>query len=192
MSVPGKVYGRIFKERVIENSEGQIGQEQSGFRKGRSCADRIFVLKQICKKTKEKKKRVYVTFMDLEKAYDRVDRDAIWQVMIIYGIGRKVLKDIMSFYDEGRACVMLRNMVSESFEVKLGLRHGCVMSPWLFYMFIDGVVRDVFSRVNGMGVKMSENGEREWVLSQLLFADDTALVAESAEQLRCLIREFKH
>merc|ERR1739841_243457 len=44
LSVPGKVYGRILIERVIENSERQIGEEQSGFRKGRSCADQIFVL----------------------------------------------------------------------------------------------------------------------------------------------------
>ena len=47
LSVPGKVYGRILIERVIENSEGQIGEEQSGFRKGRSCADQIFVLRQV-------------------------------------------------------------------------------------------------------------------------------------------------
>jgi len=52
-------------------------------------------------------------------------------------------------------------MVSESFVVKMGLRQGCVMSPWLFNMFMDGVVREVYSRVNGMGVKMSEDGERE-------------------------------
>ena len=64
------------------------------------------------------------------------------------------------------------------------------MSPWLFNMYMDGVVREVYSRVNGMGVKMRVDGEREWVLSQLLFADDTALVAESAEQLKCLVREF--
>ena len=79
--------------------------------------------------------------------------------------------------------------VSESFEVKMGLRQGCVMSPWLFNMYMDGVVREVYNRVNGMGVSMTM-GDIWWVLSQLLFADDTALVAESAEQLQCLVSEF--
>ena len=55
MSVPGKVHGRILIECVIEKSEGQIGEEQSGFRKGRSCANQIFVLRQVCEKMKEKK-----------------------------------------------------------------------------------------------------------------------------------------
>merc|ERR1712001_819488 len=90
----------------------------------------------------------------------------------------------------GRACVRVGSKVSESFEVRVGLRQGCVMSPWLFNIYMDGVVTEVYSRVNGMGVKMRVHGESEWILSQLLFADDTALVAESAEQLQCLVREF--
>ena len=68
----------------------------------------------------------------------------------------------------------------ESFVVKMSLRQGCVMSPWLFNMFMDGVVREVYSRVNGMGVKMSEDDEREWVLSQLFFV----------KKKRCLCRTW--
>ena len=63
--------------------------------------------------------------------------------MRIYGIVGRVLRGIRSFYDEGRACVRVGNMVSESFVVKMGLRQGCVMSPWMFNMFMDGVVREV-------------------------------------------------
>ena len=89
----------------------------------------------------------------------------------------------MSFYDEEIACVRVRNMV-------MGLRQGCEMSPWLFDMFMDGVARELSSRVNEMGVKLSEFGERERMLCQLLFADDNAVVAQSAEQQQCLVRDF--
>ena len=190
LSVPGKLYGRVLIERVVETSEQQIGEEQSGFRKGRSCADQIFVVRQLCEKLKEKRKLVYMAFMDLEKAYDRVDREALWQVMRIYGIGGKVLKGIMSFYDGSRACVRVGGTESECFGVNVGLRQGCVMSPWLFNVYMDGVVREVYSRTHGRGVKLRNESGNEWVLSQLLFADDTALVADSAEQLQALVREF--
>ena len=63
LSVPGKLYGRVLIERVVETSEQQIGEEQSGFRKGRSCADQIFVVRQLCEKLKnlkEKRKLVYI------------------------------------------------------------------------------------------------------------------------------------
>ena len=58
-----------------------IDDEQWGFRAGRGCVDQIFTLKQIGKKAREKKCRVYVGFIALEKAYNRVSREALWQVL---------------------------------------------------------------------------------------------------------------
>ena len=169
--VPGKVCRRILIDRVNEHSEGQIGEEQGGFRKARSCADQIFVLRQVSEKMTEKKRRLFVAFMDLEKAYDKVDRDGMWQGMRINGVGGKGLRGIKRFYDDGRACVRVGSEACESFEVRMGLRQGCVMSPWLFNMYLDGMVRGVDNRVNRMGVSMSMGGVW-WVLGQLLYAED--------------------
>ncbi len=70
--------------------------------------------------------------MDLEKAYDEVDWLALWEVLRIYGVGGKRLSAINSFYEETTACVKISGETSKHFEVKVGLRQGCVMSPWLF------------------------------------------------------------
>ena len=67
--------------------EGLIYDEQGGFRVGRGCVNQIFTLKQIGKKGWEKKCKVYMGFMDLEKAYDRVSREALWQVLRMYDVG---------------------------------------------------------------------------------------------------------
>ena len=64
-------------ERVKACTEHQIGEEQCGFRSGRGCVDQVFALKNVCEKYLEKQMDLYVAFMDLEKAYDRVDRDAL-------------------------------------------------------------------------------------------------------------------
>ena len=53
-----------------------IALVQSGFRRGRGCTDQIFIVRQICKKYLGKGKGVYFAFLDLEKAYDRVDKGA--------------------------------------------------------------------------------------------------------------------
>ena len=63
-----------------------INDEQEGFREGRGCVDQIFTLKHIGEKAREKKCRVYVGFIDLEKAYDRDNREALWQVLRIYDV----------------------------------------------------------------------------------------------------------
>ena len=50
-------------------------------------------------------REVYMAFMDLEKAYDGIDRNALWQVLRLYGIGGSLRKLFQSFYCESRACV---------------------------------------------------------------------------------------
>ncbi len=52
-----------------------------------------------------KDKELYADFMDLEMAYDRVDREALWNVLRIYGVGGQLLKGIQAFYREVNACV---------------------------------------------------------------------------------------
>ena len=77
----------------------------------------------------------------------------------------------------------------EWFPVNVGLRQGCVMSPWLFNVYMDGVVREVNVRVLGKGLELlSANGYR-FEINKLLFADDTALVADSEKFCR-LVSDF--
>ena len=74
LSVVGKAYGRLLIKRIRDVTEGVIGDEQCGFRRERGCMDQVFVVRQVCEKYIAKGKDVYWAFMDLEKAYDRVDR----------------------------------------------------------------------------------------------------------------------
>ncbi len=79
--------------------------------------------------------------MNLEKAYDRVDWMTLWDVSKIYGVGEKLLNAIKSFYEDASACVKISGETSEDFEIEVGLRQGCVMSPCLFNFYMDGVMR---------------------------------------------------
>ena len=81
LSVVGKLYGRVLIERVKQVTEMRIGEEQGGFRVGRGCVDQVFTLRLIEEKFREKKKDLYACFMDLEKAYDRVCRRNLWEVL---------------------------------------------------------------------------------------------------------------
>ncbi len=125
-----------------------------------------------------KRKKLYAAFMDLEKAYDRVDWLALWEVLKIYGVRRKLLSVIKSSYEEASTCVKISGETSEHFKIKVGLRQGCVMSPWLSNIYMDGVMREMKGRVGEAGVRMYAEG-RKWVLNSILFADDTALIAEN-------------
>ena len=64
----------------------------------------------------------------------------MWQMLRVYGVRGKLLKAVQSFYVDCRTCVLVGNDVSEWFPVNVGLRQGCVMSPCLFNVYLDGVV----------------------------------------------------
>ena len=87
LNVVGKIYAEILVDRVRRMTEGFIDDEQKGFKAGKWRVDQIFTLKQIGGKAQEEKCRVNVDFIDLEKIYDRVNREALWQVLRMYNVG---------------------------------------------------------------------------------------------------------
>ena len=114
--------------------------------------------------------------MDLENACDMIDRHGMWQMPRVYRVGKKLLKAVQSFYIDSR--------------VNVGLRQGCVMSPWLFNVYMGGVVREVNVRVLGKGLELLSANSGRLEITQLLFADDTALEADS-EKLCRLVSELR-
>ena len=68
-------------------------------------------------------------FIDLEKAYDKVLREALWQGLRMYDVGGKLLGGIKSLYVDSLACVRVKGGVSERFRIDSGVRKGCIMSP---------------------------------------------------------------
>ena len=80
--------------------------------------------------------------------------------------------------------------MSEWLQVDVGLRQGCVMFPWLFNAYMDGVVREVSRRVLGKGLELLSANDGRFEINQLLFANDTALMADSEEKLCRLVSEF--
>ena len=114
----------------------------------------------------------------------------MWQMLRVYGVGGKLLKAVQSFYVDSRACILVVNDVSEWFPVNVGLKQGYVMSPWLFNVYMDGVVREVNVRVLGKEQELLSANGGKFEINQLLFADDTALVADLEEKLCRLVNEF--
>ena len=124
------------------------------------------------------------------KANDTIDRQGMWQMLMVYGVGRNLLKAVQSFYADSRACVRIGMQVSEWFPVNVGMRQGCVMSPWLFNVYMDGVVREVNARVLGKALELLSVNDGRFEINQQLFSDYTALVADSEQKLCRLVTAF--
>ena len=83
-------------------------------------------------KAQEIKCRVYVGFMHLEKAYDRVNREALWQILKMYDMGGKLLNGIKSMYVNSLSCVRVKGVESECFRIDSGVETGVYHVPLAF------------------------------------------------------------
>ena len=175
LSIPGKVYASVLEKRIRAITERKVLEEQGAFRRGRSCVDQLFIVRQLGEKIIEKNRRMLMVCVDLEKAYDRVDRELLWKVLRTYGVNGALMRAVKSLYENSKACVIVQGKESDWFKVGQGVRQGCTMSPWIFNIFMDNIVREAKQRFDG-GVEM-ELG----TIQLLLFADDLMLVAERDE-----------
>ena len=98
LSVIGKLFGRVLIKRVRAGTECAIGEEQCEFRQSRRYMDQVFDVRQVCEKYLANGKDVFWAFMDLEKAYDTIDRHGMWQMLKVYGVGRKLLTAVQFLY----------------------------------------------------------------------------------------------
>ena len=94
-------------------------------------------------------KTVYLGLIDLEKMCDKVNRKVLRQVLRMYDVGGKLLSGIKNTNVDSSACVRVKGGESEGFTIDSEMRHGCIMSPWLFNIYMDEVMKEV-----KMGMRM--------------------------------------
>ena len=91
---------------------------------------------------------LHMCFVDLQKAYDTVDRTLLWQVLTRIGVPPQMIAVIRQFHDGMRACCVRPDdgVCSDWFKVEQKLRQGCVLSPLLFNIFFAAVLNVVLQR----------------------------------------------
>ena len=87
-----------------------------------------------------KKKGMFASFIDLSKAYDRLDRMKLWRCLIKKGLSGRMIDFLKPTYLGIRCEVKVGDEFSDSFEVTTGLRQGCILSPLLFSLYINSFV----------------------------------------------------
>ena len=162
--------------------ESQIQDTLCGFRPGRGTTNQLFTLSQVFEKAWEFAKQIYTAFIDLDNAYDQVPRDLLWSVLKEFEISGCLLAAIRSLSDDCKSHVRINGSKSGSFQVRVGFRQGCVLTPLLFIIFMDTISR----RTTTPDCVKIGNARVE----SLLFADDVARLASSSAGFRRALDQF--
>jgi len=142
--------------------------------------DCIFSATQIIEKHREFNIPAYMVFIDFKKAFDSVDRDKLWTIMLSREISKHIITIIQKIYMENIKRVNACNGIPEDFGViTQGMRQGCPPSPVLFNLYLDKAIRIWLQKF-----KKTSKYFKELIFNTLLFADDQFIISDTEENLQ--------
>ncbi|VDP32583.1 unnamed protein product [Schistosoma curassoni] len=163
--IPGKVFNRVLLNRMKDCVDAQLHQ--------------IATLRIIVEQSLEWDSPLYINFIDYEKAFDSVDRTPLWKLLRHYGVPQKIVNIIRNSYDELNCKILHGGQLTKSFKVKTGVRQGCLLSPFLFLLVIDWVMKTSSSE-GKYGMQWTARMQ----LNDLDFEDDLALLSHTQQQMQ--------
>lgn len=161
----------IVHNRITRVVKPALRKEQAEFRPGRSCIGHINTIRIIVEQSGEWQSPLYLLFVDFKQ--DSLDREAMWTVLASYGISAKYISVIRGLYSEANCRVIHRSKMDGVFTVRSGVKQRCILSPLLFILVLDWVMKKVNRNTRGIRWTLT----RQRYLQDLDFADDICLMA---------------
>ena len=171
-----KVLSTVLHDKLTPLAEQLIGSYQAGFRKDKSTTDQIFCIRQIVEKSYELNCETHHLFIDFKAAYDTINREELWLILVELGLPNKLIRMIRATMSGVMCCIKIQGSFSDFFESKGGLRQGDALSTTLFNLALEGIMRR--SGINGGGTIFNK-------LIQLLgYADDIDIVGRNIRSIK--------
>ena len=121
----------------------ELPDVQAGFRKGRGTRDQIANILWIIKKAREFQKKIYFCFIDYAQAFDCMDHNKLWKILKEMGIPDHLTCLLRNLYADQEATVRTGHGTTDWFQIGKGVRQGCMLSPCLFNLYAEYIMRNV-------------------------------------------------
>uniref|UniRef100_A0A8R1I3U4 Reverse transcriptase domain-containing protein n=1 Tax=Caenorhabditis japonica TaxID=281687 RepID=A0A8R1I3U4_CAEJA len=175
-----KLYSSLWNRR-IRSVEGVMSKCQRGFQEREGCAESIGILRTAIEIAKGRRKNLSVAWLDLTNAFGSVPHELIESTLKAYGFPPMVIDIVMDMYKGASIRVKTRSEKSNQILIKSGVKQGDPISPTLFNMCLENVIRRHLETACGHKCLNT-------TIKVLAFADDMAVLSESKDQLQ---RELK-
>ena len=186
ISHTSKVMFKILQARLQQYVTHELPDVLAGFRKGRGTRNRIANICWIIKKTREFQKNIYFCFIDYAKSFDCVDHNKLWKILKETGIPDHLTGLLRNLYAGQEATVRTGHGTTDWFQIGQGICQSCVLSPCLFNLYAEYIMRNAGLEKAQAGIKIAGRN-----INNLRYADDTTLMAESEEELKSLLMKVK-
>lgn len=174
-----KVYTNILNIRLTRHMEENnfFHESQAGFRKGKSVAEHITLLRKLISRAKRLQHPLLIALLDIQKAYDSVEHWSLADTLNYYSTPTNLMSAIMSIFPNATADIITYHGITDPIEIDCGVRQGDGLSPTLFITFLNPLLTYISEQIRGVQA-------RDIKITVLAYADDIVVVAESEEDLQ--------
>lgn len=193
LNTSGAVLTHLVNKRLQNFLQCRLSESQHGFRRNRSTIDLIYSLRQLQEHSIEWNKPLFALFIDFTKAFDSLDRNDLFRILSEIGVPSKLVNIIKALHSSTISSVRLGSSHSSCFATNTGVRQGCKLAPLLFALHLDVVMKSLRQKVmpewlRGVDINDWSQSKAKLVdkecLLELLFADDTTIIASSIDTLQ--------
>uniref|UniRef100_A0A8B9X9V8 RNA-directed DNA polymerase n=1 Tax=Bos mutus grunniens TaxID=30521 RepID=A0A8B9X9V8_BOSMU len=177
---------KILQARLQQYVNRELPDVQAGFRKGRGTRDQIANIRWIIEKAREFQKNIYFCFIDYAKALTVWITKKLWEILKEMGIPDHLICLLRKLYAGQEATVRTGHGTTDWFQIGKGVRQGCILSPFLFNLYAEYIMRNAGLKETQAGIKIAGR-----YINDLRYTDDTTLMAESEEELKSLLMKVK-
>ena len=187
--VSSKLYCTIINARLQTwvATYNITGEYQAGFKKGYSTIDHMFTLMSCIQKQFCMNRKLYVAFIDFEKAFDSINRQCLWPILIKQGVKGKLFRSIRSMYENVKVKIRCGASFTDYIHCSTGLKQGDAISPVLFSIYINELAMEIIN--NGRHGVTFPSGMLELFI--LLLADDIVLMSETIVGLQTQLNSLQ-
>ena len=179
ISHASKVMLKILLAKLLQYVNHELPDVQTGLRKGCGTTDQIANIRWIIEKAREFQKTIYFCFIDYAKAFDCVYHSKLGKILQEMGISDHLTCLLRNLYAGQEATVRTGHGKADWFQIGKGVCQGCILSPCLFYLYAEYIMRIAGLEEAEIGIKIAGRN-----INYLRYADDTTLMAESDEGLK--------
>ena len=156
--ISSKLYSSIINNRLQEWTEQNslMGECQAGFKKDYSTVDLMYTLMAMIQKQFTLNRKLYMAFIDFEKAFDSISRKLLWPILFKNGIKGRLYKCVRSMYENVKARIRCGAKFTDYINCTRGVKQGDVCSPVLFSLFINELALDIIN-TGRHGVSLSSD-----------------------------------
>jgi hypothetical protein len=174
-----KIITKLLANRVKQVLPSVINSDQVAYLKKRFIGQNIRTILDIMGYTKLMDKEGIIAFLDFEKAFDTINWDVIYNVLLLFNLGPTFISWVKVIYKESEACVTNNGFSSPFFKLHRGVRQGFPLSAYLFIMVVELLAHKIRKSKNIKGIMI---GDTEIKLVQI--ADDTTMFVEDSNSLQ--------